>query len=169
LILRVGANRKTWSYRYRRGEGRQRLKLGHFPQMGLAEARKAAREASERIDSGGTPAPSAPHPRSSSVLTLGKLFDHYEALRRREGKKIKTLDEAMRLVRRCLAPYLAVPADKFSKADLRAARDAMVDDGATFAGNRMLGYLGPVMRWAAQEDLVPANFMPDIRKAPERK
>ena len=37
------------------------------------------------------------------------------------------------------------------------------------AGNRMLGYLGPVLRWAAQEDLIPVNFVPDIRKAPEQK
>ena len=33
----------------------------------------------------------------------------------------------------------------------------------------MLGYLGPVMRWAAQEDLIPTNFVPDIRRAPEEK
>ena len=31
------------------------------------------------------------------------------------------------------------------------------------------GYLGPAMRWAAQEDLIPTNFVPDIRKAPEKK
>jgi integrase len=111
----------------------------------------------------------APHPRASSVLTLGSLLDRYEALRRREGKKIKTLDEAMRLIRRCLAPYLSLPATQFSKADLRAARDAMVEADAVFAGNRMLAYLGPAMRWAAQEDLIPTNFVPDIRKAPERK
>ena len=35
--------------------------------------------------------------------------------------------------------------------------------------NRLLGYLGPVLRWAAQEDLIPTNFVPDLRKAPERK
>ena len=37
------------------------------------------------------------------------------------------------------------------------------------AGNRLLQRLGPVMRWAAQEDLIPTNFVPDIRKAPEQK
>jgi len=102
-------------------------------------------------------------------LTLGGLLDRYEALRRREGKKIKTLDEALRLIRRCLAPYLSLPAGQFSKADLRAARDAMVAADAVFAGNRMLGYLGPAMRWAAQEDLIPTNFVGDIRKASENK
>ncbi len=37
------------------------------------------------------------------------------------------------------------------------------------AGNRLLQRLGPVLKWAAQEDLIPVNFVPDIRKAPEIK
>ena len=45
----------------------------------------------------------------------------------------------------------------------------MVGRDAMFAGNRLLQRLGPVLKWAAQEDLIPANFMPDIRKAPEQK
>ena len=169
LILRVGAKRQTWTYRYSAGGKKLRLTLGYHPVMGLAEAREACRKASERIDSGVTPKAPAPHPRSPSALTLGGLLDRYEALRVREGKKIKTLPEAMRLLRRSLAPYLSLPAGEFSKADLRAARDAMVEDDAVFAGNRMLAYLGPAMRWAAQEDLIPTNFVGDIRKAPERK
>ena len=73
------------------------------------------------------------------ALTLGALLDRYEALRTREGKRIRTLPEAMRLLRRSLGPYLSLPAGEFSKADLRAARDAMVEADAVFAGNRMLG------------------------------
>ena len=52
---------------------------------------------------------------------------------------------------------------------MRAARDAMVEADTVIAANRMLGYLGPVLRWAAQEDLIPANFVPAIRRAPEEK
>ena len=137
--------------------------------MGLAEARDAARRLIERADRGVPLEAPAPHPRSADVLTLGGLIDRYETLRRREGRKIKTLDEAMRLMRRNLAPYLPLPADQFSKADLRAARDAMVEADAMIAGNRLLQRLGPVLKWAAQEDLIPANFVPDIRKAPEQK
>ena len=62
-----------------------------------------------------------------------------------------------------------MPATEFGKADLRAARDAIVERGALMQANRLLGYLGPVLRWAAQEDLIPTNFVPDLRKAPERK
>ena len=169
LILRVGKRRRTWHFRYHAGGSYHRKPLGYFPAMGLGEAREAARKLIDRADRGVPTDAPAPHPRSADVLTLGGLFDRYEALRKREGKKIKTLDEAMRLLRRNLAPYLSLPADQFSKADLRAARDAMVEADAMIAGNRLLQRLGPVMKWAAQEDLIPANFVPDIRKAPEQK
>ena len=169
LILRVGKKRRSWSVRYHSNGSYPRKPLGHFPAMELAAARDAARRVIERADRGLPAEAPAPHPRSVDVLTLGDLFDKYEALRKREGRKIKTLDEAMRLLRFNLAPYLTLPADQFSKADLRAARDAMVERDAMLAGNRLLQRLGPVLKWAAQEDLIPANFTPDIRKSPEQK
>ena len=169
LTLRVGAKRRTWTYRYRSGGKNPRLKLGHFPALGLQQAREAARRAAERIDAG-APAPApVPHPRSPSAVTLGALIDRYENLRRAEGSRIKTLDDAMRTLRENLKPWLSMPAAEFSKADLRAARDAVVERGSIIQGNRLLAYLGPVMRWAAQEDLIASNFVPDIRRSPERK
>ena len=75
----------------------------------------------------------------------------------------------MRTLRSGLADYLDMPAEKFSKADLRKARDAIEARGAMMQANRLLAYLGPVFRWAAQEDLIPTNFVRDVRRAPERK
>ena len=43
----------------------------------------------------------------------------------------------------------------------------MVEADAMIAANRLLQRLGPVLRWGAQEDLIPVNFVPAIRKAPE--
>jgi len=102
-------------------------------------------------------------------LTLGALLDRYEALRAREGQRTRSLPKAMRLLRHHLRPYLSLPAEQFSKADLRASRDAMVEAGTVIAANRLLGYLGPILRWAAQEDLISMNFVPAIRRAPEQK
>ena len=86
LILRVGTNRQTWTYRCSAGGRKLRLPLGYYPVMGLAEAREAARKASERIDSGAMPAAPVPHPRSADALTLGTLFDRYE------GERIASAD-----------------------------------------------------------------------------
>jgi Arm DNA-binding domain len=119
LALRVGANRKTWTYRYRAGGRKLRLALGYHPIMGLAEAREAARKASERIDGGAMPAAPAPHPRSPDALNLGTLLDRYEGMRTREGQRIKSLPKAMRQLRLHLKPWLGLPAAEFTKADLR--------------------------------------------------
>src|SRR5262249_48062603 len=104
--VRVGKGRRTWLIRYRSGGKNPRHTLGHFPAMGLAEGREAAGKAMQRIDAGTKPPPPDPHPRSSDALTLGSLVDRFERLRRREGVRIKTLDESMRSVRKGLANFL---------------------------------------------------------------
>ena len=167
LALRVGARRRTWTLRHRVGGRHRRDILGYFPTLSLADARTAAGKLLERVEAGAAPLPPPVHPRSA--LTLGALIDRYEALRQREGHRIKQLAPSMRALRVGLADYLSLPAAQFSKADLRAARDAIADRGTQIAANRLLGYLGPVFKWAAQEDLIPTNFVRDLRRAPERK
>ena len=81
LILRVGAKRRTWQFRYRAGGYYHRKPLGHFPAMELGEAREAGRKLIERVDSGAPAAEPAPHPRSAIALTLGALLDRYEEMR----------------------------------------------------------------------------------------
>jgi integrase len=167
LAIRVGKNRRTWTLRHRVGGRHRRDILGYFPTLSLADARTAAGKLLERVEVGGVPPPPPVHPRGA--LSLGALIDRYEALRQREGHRIKQLAPSMRALRVGLADYLDVPAFQFSKADLRAARDAIADRGTLIAANRLLGYLGPVLRWGAQEDLIATNFVRDLRRAPERK
>jgi integrase len=169
LILRVGARRRTWQYRVRVGGRYDRRPLGHFPGVGLTEARDAARSLVDRLDSGAPPAPPPQHPRSAAALTLGGLIDRYEKMRQRERTRVKTLPAAMTVLRRCLKPWLDLPAAQFTKADLRAARDIVAERDATVQANRLLGYVGPVLRWAAGDDLIPVNFTPDIRRSSEEK
>jgi integrase len=90
-------------------------------------------------------------------------------MRLREGRRIKVLSKTQRALRRNLKSYLSLPADQFSKADLRAVRDAMVEAGIVIEANRLLEALGPAMRWAAEEDLIPVNFVPAIRRTAPRK
>ena len=169
LILLVGVRRRTWQGRARVGGKYRRIPLGHFPAVGLAEAREKARNLAERLDSGAPLSPAPEHPRSSATLTLGRLIDRYEEKRQREGARVKTLPAAMSTLRRCLEPWLGLPAAQFTKADLRAARNLIADRGATVQANRLLGYAGPVLRWAAEEDLIPFNFTPAIRRSVEEK
>ena len=52
LILRVGVNRRTWSYRYHAGGSFQRKPLGHWPAVSLSAARDAARGLIGLVDAG---------------------------------------------------------------------------------------------------------------------
>ena len=73
----------------------------------------------------------------------------------------------MRTLRHGLPKFhLDIQAAQFSKADLRAARDAIADRGVPIAGEPVARYLGPVLKWAAQEDLIPHNFVPEFARAP---
>ena len=56
LILRVGARRRTWTFRARVGGVDRRDILGHFPAMSLSAAREAGRDLLARLESG-APAP----------------------------------------------------------------------------------------------------------------
>src|ERR1700730_2211291 len=138
LILRVGTNRQTWTYRYSAGGKKLRLTLGYHPAIGLAEGRGARRQASERIDGGVMALAPAPHPRSANALSLGSLIDRYEALRVKEAERTKALGGAMASLRRNLKPWLALPSREFSKADLRAARDGADKNSGMIAANRFL-------------------------------
>lgn len=169
LILRVGVKRRTWQFRYHAGGSYHRKPLGHYPALELGEARDAARRLIERADKGVPIDAPVPHPRSSNTLTLGALLDRYEAMRLREGRRIKVLAKTQRALRRHLKPYLSLPAGQFSKADLRAVRDTMVEAGTAIEANRLLEALGPALRWAAEEDLIPVNFVPAIRRTAPRQ
>ena len=127
LILRVGANRQPGPIATAPAARKLRLTLGYHPGMGLAEAREAARKAIERVDGGVMPAAPAPHPRSADALTLGSLARSLRGDAHREGQRIKALPKAMRRCGATSNPILALPAREFSKADLRAVRDGLIE------------------------------------------
>jgi integrase len=166
LVLRVGKRRKTWQVRLKIAGRSHRETIGHFPAVGIREARDKAREILERFEAGvplhiTTPAPQA------DTLTVRDLLEKYRNWRATEGTRTKSLDEGLKHIRRGLDPYLNLPVTNLAKADVRAARDSFIERGSVVSGNRFLAYLGPVMRWAAQEDIIDHNFIPDIRRMKE--
>ena len=170
LVLRVGPSRRTWMYRYRQGGKRLGRQHGYFPKMSLGEAREAARNLADRVDAGMPLAAETPlHPRSPDTLTVGKLLDKYEAMRMKEGVRVKTLPRAMKALRNDLSDYLATPTAQFTKADLKKVRSEIFNRAPIMA-NRFMAYLGPVMKWGVQElDAFEHNFHGDIRKGRERR
>ena len=89
-------------------------------------------------------------------------------MREAEGHRTKRLKRSMMTLRHCLKPYLETSRCEFSKADLRAGRDT-VAERAPAQANALLRNLSPVMKWAAQEDIIATNFVGDLRKSPGKK
>ncbi|RVL75351.1 DUF4102 domain-containing protein [Sinorhizobium meliloti] len=172
LSFHVGKKRRTWVLRYLGQGGRQATdKLGNFvpraPEgslsMGLASARERAQEILARVEAGVPVAQEkVAHPKDA--LTLGQLFNAYEKMKRAKATKgLKSLDEAMRTVRRCCADYIDLPAHAFSKADLKAARDkaaaGLRKKGSPQMADRFMDYLSPILNWAAKEDHIDLNLV----------
>ncbi|MDX0438936.1 DUF4102 domain-containing protein [Sinorhizobium medicae] len=176
LSFRVGKKRRTWVLRYLGQGGKQETDtLGHYvpraPEgslsMGLVTARDKARAVLDRVEAGVPVAEEKViHPKDA--MTLRTLIDEYEKMKRAKGGKgVKSLDEALRTVRRCCADYLDLPAHAFTKADLKKARDKAAQGvrkrkgkiGSPQMADRFMDYLSPILNWAAKEDHIEANLV----------
>lgn len=159
LSLRVGKKRMTWVLRYVGPGSRQvTASLGHYVRgaikgdksLSLADARAKARSILDRVEAG-VPVVAEPvqHPKEDGV-TLGALIDGYEKHRiRKGGKGVKSLGEALRAIRRALADYEKLPANRFRKADWRKVVDDLADTSPQMA-SRLVAYFGTFWRWAVE-------------------
>ena len=83
LALRVTpAGGKSWTFRYRNGEGKQRrLSLGKFPAVTLSQARTAAHDTPSKIAAGTDPAglrqASRAAGKAGRLATVGDMIEAY--------------------------------------------------------------------------------------------
>jgi integrase len=178
LNLRVGAKRRVWFVRYRQGDKQMKPNIGYYiPNaptgtdgcLTLGEARDKAREILTRVDAGAPviEPPKVVHP--TNALTMEKMLDKYEKARLKAGTKVKSLPEAMRVMRFNFDKYLQQPAKHFDRAKMRELRDE-IDARAPIMANRFLGYCGPLFRWALDEEHIDVSPLDRVRKlVPEKK
>ena len=149
LCLRVFASgRRGWYVKYRQNGKQRRYKLGDFPVMGLAEARKSAERMRVEVRGGADPVRARQERRDAQ--TLGELFEEY--LEYAEGELApSTMKERERILRgsdvwdlRQLVPVEVTPRDVAKVLDKIERRGALV------MLNRTQGALGRVFRWAVQ-------------------
>jgi integrase len=88
--LRVGKNRKTWIIM--RGQVRQRLRIGHYPAMSLAEARKQAKKLLLEA------------PTRNAAMTFAAAYPGYEQSFAR--RKPRTQSEYKRFMKRYFLPRI---------------------------------------------------------------
>jgi integrase len=150
---------QTWSLRVRDSFGRlRRFPLGHFPDIGVSAARRAARTTRAAVEAGGDPIADRRAKRDAGaalragVGTFRSVIDQYE----REAKPPKTWFTAAgrRRVERVFSSLYSMPVATMKPSDILRARDGYA--GSEGAADNAIRALKPVLSWAAQRDYVPA-------------
>jgi integrase len=149
LCLRITPNGVcTWSWRGRDSNGRpRRFTLGHYPAIGLAEARKLTRTMAENVRRGGDPVRSVREQRAKARAPAGQtLNDLLDLYQRQVGHGIKSWSAQMEpQVRRVFRNHLNSPLTTLSVGALQLTVDSYpARRSAAFA----VACLRPLLRWA---------------------
>lgn len=169
LEFRVsGQGRKSWSLRYRNGEGRQcRVSLGEYPATDLPKARQRARKILSGVDDGNDPARerrlSKARAAQRQIETLGDLMDDYLAAceagtyqPRKKKMRASTLDGYRRNWRLHLEKQLGKrPVDEITRAVVKSRLRDIVAAGSPVAANRVHALIRSAFNYALVEEVAP--------------
>lgn len=169
LVLRASYAGSKSFYLYKYFDGRPRLiKIGNFPRVSIADARIAARELKNKIESGQYQDISK-HPRTNQ-LTFKELVDEYitqhveiNSNNPQKSKKdvLKRVKNASHLFDKTLSVI--------SKKDMQAVFDSIVSRGSHIEANRVIAYLSPIFNRAVAKGYIDCNPTQNIKKNKERR
>jgi integrase len=168
LMFRVAPSGiKSWSLLYRRqGDNkRRRVKLGRFPEIGLAVARAKAVRLKEAIAEGADPA-APPSQDPNKMETVDQLLDRY--LRDARPPSAKWGGEVERIFAKDVRPAIGnCRIEQVKRTDILAILNDIKDRGAGISANRALAAIRRALSWAVAEGYLPAN--PALGIAPRVK
>ncbi|MFN5759584.1 MAG: tyrosine-type recombinase/integrase [Sphingomonadaceae bacterium] len=161
---------RTWSLNIRASGVMRRFDVGVG--LGLSEARAKAKVVRQRVADGADPTAEKREIRARAVSaklgigTFGAAVDAYFSVG--NGTGLKTKAEQRQRIRSVFKDHLNRPSMEVSSSELQRAVDA---HAAKVAAARAVGYINPVVKWAAKRGLVQGAF--DLEKplqgAPEQK
>ena len=166
-VTRKGA--KSWVIMYRtldaaKGKIQQkRLKIGSYPAMSLAEARKAARDTLLEVSKGSDPAKVKQAARAEllGAITFGDALNQFiDKYAKRETRGWK---ETSRVFDKYVKPDLGdYRLDAVTTLQIRDLVEAKAET-APYMANRMLAYLRKFFNWASERDMVDASPVSAIK------
>lgn len=151
---------KGWAFRYRWEGKSSRLVLGAFPALGLADARRAASEARDKLDTGSDPAadkraarnPPAPERPADTFAQVLKDYD------KRHLQKLKSGTEARRVMERHVSPVWGERLlASITRRDVLDLLDDLAETGKATTANRVRVLLSGLFYWAMQRDIIAAS------------
>ena len=165
LCLRVtDKGIKSWSVYYRLNGKHQRMTLGAWPAIGVAEARERAREIKDQAKLGVDPkAVKQTEEQTAQEEARGTFGAVAENYIKRECPRLKRGWEIERIIRRELMPAWRdrLFAD-LRKRDAVHITDELVDAGKPAAAHRLFEIIRRIGRWAARRDEIDFNPFADM-------
>jgi integrase len=159
------AGRKSWTLFYRHNGRLRRLSLGRYPDVGLADARKAAVNARGRVWDGADPASERQAERATFGDTVGALFDLYTT----KCEKRKSWPEVRRIFENEVLP--ALRHRRVQDLTRRDIRDLVEHKAKTapIMANRILARVSALLTFAVEHDWIESNPAFRIPKPAEEK
>jgi integrase len=148
LLLQPSGHR-SWAVRYRRGGKSVKLTLGQWPAMTLLDARRAAIDAQRELGKGRDPARAKADSKiradAAKADTVTAICENYL---KREGGKLRTLDQRVSILKRQVYPVLGSrPIGEIKRSEIVHLLDRVEDNSGPRAADVMLATLRRIFHW----------------------
>lgn len=161
-ILVYPAGTKSWIYRYKIDNKKDYIIFGHYPEMGLADARKRFNELREIRRSGDNPKLLLEQERTREKHTVTKLFNTWYT--RYVEKHHKKPLQIRKQIDRDIIPLLDdMELNDIQPMDVTNALDSIVSRGAPIHANRVLSSLKQAFNYAVSRGAMLTNPANNIR------
>jgi integrase len=153
LILQPSGHR-SWATRYRANGKPVKLTIGPWPNVSLHDARVAAAEALKQVKLGNDPARARQDAKvradAAKADTLTAICEKYL---KREGGKLRTLDQRVSILRRLIYPVLGdKPIGSIKRSDIADLLDRIEDHNGPRMADVALSVVRKIMNWHATRD-----------------
>ena len=165
---------KSWQLRYRAGGVRRRMALGSYPDVSLADARKAATDALVVVSAGGDP---VGEKRAEKVVAELSERDQVKNLVEQFAKRhLSTLRSGATVKRELERHVVSVWGERdihsITKRDVIDLLDAIADSGRAVSANRVRSYMSKFLNWCVERDVIdqsPATGVKPVAKEKSRE
>jgi integrase len=154
FLLSQPSGARSFAVRYRYAGKPIKMTIGQWPAITLADARKAAADAQHELARGNNPAKARQDAKikadATKADTLTAVCENYL---KREGGRLRTIDQRVSILRRLIYPMLGgKPIGSIKRSDLVAMLDRIEDHNGPRAADVALAVLRRVMNWHAVRD-----------------
>jgi integrase len=153
LVLQSSGHR-SWALRYRANGRPTKLTLGSWPKVTLAGARKLAADALHDLSTGVDPSETRVAAKfkadAAKANTLANVCEEYL---RREGAKLRTVDQRVSILKRLVYPHLGDrPIGSIKRSDIVRLLDKVEDTSGPRMADSTLATVRKIMHWHATRD-----------------